>query len=124
MNNICTLKKSKQFALVKKGELRNGPFFSLGVLNNNNPSLLPRVGFTVTKKQGCAVERNRIRRRLREVVRIYKKQKILQSGHDYVLIAKRETLFVPFRELCNHFAKRVLRNQQKYCSRKKISRKS
>ena len=29
----------------------------------------PRVGFTVTKKTGSAVERNRIRRRLREAAK-------------------------------------------------------
>ena len=30
----------------------------------------PRVGFTVSKKVGNAVERNRVRRRLREIVRL------------------------------------------------------
>ena len=50
-----------------------------------------RVGFTVTKKNGNAPERNRIRRRLREVVK--------QAGvismrphHDYVLVGRRDAL--------------------------------
>ncbi|AKK20172.1 ribonuclease P [Candidatus Liberibacter africanus PTSAPSY] len=108
---------------MKKGEFRNGPFFSLGVLNNRNPCLSPRIGFTVTKKQGCAVERNRIRRRLKEVVRIYESESILQYGHDYVLIAKRSALFAPFKELCNHFVKRVLHNKHAYYSGKNFFRK-
>ncbi|WCM58762.1 ribonuclease P protein component [Candidatus Liberibacter asiaticus] len=123
MSNICILKKRRQFALVKKGELRKGPFFSLKVLNNNNSNLLPRVGFTVTKKQGCAVERNRMRRRLKEAVRLCA-EGVLKHGHDYVLIAKRDALFIPFKELCNHFVERVRRNKRSYYSGKNFSRKS
>jgi ribonuclease P protein component, eubacterial len=44
-----------------------------------------RVGFTVSRKVGTAVERNRVRRRLREIVRLSAATGLL-SGHDYVLI--------------------------------------
>ena len=37
---------------------------------NRRDSAPARVGFTVSKKVGGAVERNRVRRRLREVVRL------------------------------------------------------
>jgi len=46
-----------------------------------------RVGYTVTKKVGNAVIRNRIRRRLREVVSKTFPQKSL-ANHDYVIIGK------------------------------------
>jgi ribonuclease P protein component len=50
-----------------------------------------RVGFTVTKKNGTATERNRIRRRLREVV---KRLDVIsmRPHHDYVLVGRREAL--------------------------------
>jgi ribonuclease P protein component len=47
----------------------------------------PRFGFTVTKKLGGAVIRNRIRRRLKEALRCLEPDTAL-PGHDYVLIAR------------------------------------
>ena len=46
-----------------------------------------RVGFTTTKKLGCAVIRNKIRRRLREAVRLIFAPKAL-IGYDYVFIGR------------------------------------
>jgi ribonuclease P protein component len=57
-----------------------------------------RVGFTVTKKVGDAVRRNRAKRRLREVARA-----VLPlygvGGTDYVLIGRDGTLTRPFADL-------------------------
>ena len=55
-----------------------------------------RVGFTVSKKVGNAVERNRVRRRLREIVRLSGTLRCMQAGHDYVLIGRRAALDLPF----------------------------
>ena len=60
-----------------------------------------RVGFTVSGKVGTAVERNRVRRRLKEVVR---GATGLSEGHDYVLIGRRAALSVPFDRLIEDFA--------------------
>jgi ribonuclease P protein component len=50
-----------------------------------------RVGFTVTRKNGTAVERNRIRRRLRELVK--RLDGITMRPHsDYVLVGRRAAL--------------------------------
>ena len=51
----------------------------------------PRFGMTVTKKIGNAVERNRIRRRLREAIRKVSPGHAC-AGYDYVLIARRDAL--------------------------------
>ena len=50
-----------------------------------------RIGFTVTKKNGTATERNRIRRRLRELV---KRLDVIsmRPHHDYVLVGRRSAL--------------------------------
>jgi ribonuclease P protein component len=54
-----------------------------------------RVGFTVTKKNGTATERNRIRRRLRELVR--RLDVISMRPHsDYVLVGRRAALTCDF----------------------------
>ena len=50
-----------------------------------------RVGLTVTKSVGGAVERNRIRRRLKEALRAAAPLET-ESDHDYVLMARREAL--------------------------------
>lgn len=48
---------------------------------------LTRFGFTVTKKMGNAVVRNRIKRRLREAVKQAGLPRSL-GGHDYVVIPR------------------------------------
>jgi ribonuclease P protein component len=50
-----------------------------------------RVGFTVTKKVGTATERNRVRRRLRELVK--RLDAVSMRPHsDYVLVGRRAAL--------------------------------
>ena len=62
-----------------------------------------RVGFTVSRQVGNAVERNRVRRRLREIVRVsaagvkrVESGSGLRPGHDYVLIGRRLALAAQF----------------------------
>jgi ribonuclease P protein component len=61
-----------------------------------------RFGFTVSKKVGNAVERNRVRRRLREIVRLNAAARI-QPGHDYVLVGRRAALALPFERIKQDF---------------------
>jgi ribonuclease P protein component len=67
-----------------------------------------RVGFTVSKKVGNAVERNRVRRKLREVVRLAPASQ-MQPGHDYVLIGRRAALQMPFDRLAEDFRRALAR---------------
>jgi len=64
-----------------------------------------RVGFTVSRQVGDAVERNRVRRRLREIVRLSAAAGVegLFPGHDYVLIGRRAALAAPFGEMMHDF---------------------
>jgi ribonuclease P protein component len=71
-----------------------------------------RVGFTVSKKVGNAVERNRVRRRLREVIRLSSEAR-MRPGHDYVLIGRRAALELPFERLIEDFARALGRVHSK-----------
>lgn len=57
-----------------------------------------RVGFTVTKKVGNAVIRNRVRRRLKEAARLVIKDSGVFLG-DIVLIGRNQTIDRPFEAL-------------------------
>lgn len=59
---------------------------------------ISRVGYTVTKKLGNAVRRNRIKRRLRAAA-AGALPKIMQPGFDYVLIARAAAFDTPFSQL-------------------------
>ncbi len=67
-----------------------------------------RVGFTVSKQVGNAVERNRVRRRLREIVRLAASDS-MRAGHDYVLIGRRTALTLPFAEMAQQFSSALRR---------------
>src|SRR5437660_1173873 len=59
-----------------------------------------RVGFTVTRKVGNAVVRNRVRRRLREAARLVMPGQA-RSDLDYVLVGRQATLtrdFIALRQ--------------------------
>lgn len=71
----------------------------------------PRIGFTVTRKLGGAVERNRIRRRLKEAVRLALPGKVRQ-GRDYVFIGRPEAAARPLKLLMEDVVHAVARLDQ------------
>ena len=93
------LKARPLFLRASGGRKVHSALFTLqAVARPEGEALVPRVGFTVTKKVGNAVERNRIKRRLREAVRIAP-QLGLKPTHDYVIVARRAVLDAPFPAL-------------------------
>ena len=62
------LRQRADFLAVANGARVNSPAFVLQSRSRDDGGPI-RVGFTVTKKNGNAPERNRIRRRLRELVK-------------------------------------------------------
>jgi ribonuclease P protein component len=93
------LRRRSEFLAVGRGvrAVRQG-FVLQGLLGSGQDSTRPpRFGFTVTKKIGNAVVRNRIRRRLRAAARAAESH--AQPGADYVLIARAAAMTLPFDRL-------------------------
>lgn len=107
---LLRLKKRGDFLAARNGVRSHTRSFTLQsrTRKKNEPKNIPentaRIGFTVTKKVGNAVIRNRIRRRLREVVRL-NATSCVQRDHDYVLIAREAALHSPFSALVKDFQK-------------------
>ena len=56
-----------------------------------------RVGFTVSKKVGNAVVRNKVRRRLKEIARLHPERFLI--GTDYIIVARPAAASCEYREL-------------------------
>lgn len=88
--SITTLKTRADFLRLRNGRKYTAPCFILRVGPSNVVGQTgARVGYTVTTKCGNAVVRNRIKRRLRALVReIFPEH--AKAGQDYILIARHE----------------------------------
>ncbi len=92
------LKKRAEFLAMRAGAKMHSAAMiveSRVRVNSETRGEEPRFGFTVTKKTGNSVVRNRIRRRLREAVRQVCAASA-KPGHDYVLVGKQAALRTPF----------------------------
>ncbi|MDX2113426.1 MAG: ribonuclease P protein component [Alphaproteobacteria bacterium] len=105
LTQLPTIRNRRDFLALHDGAYRYGtPFFLL--VARKRPDDHPikdiaRIGYTVTKKMGGAVVRNRIKRRLREACRLHAAAH-LRSQHDYVLIARQACAGCLFSELAHH----------------------
>ncbi len=80
------LKLSREFARVReKGRTTRGGLFLIGVLAVEEEKRF-RVGLVTSRRVGGAVVRNRVRRRLREIVRRH--QFALADGVWFVIVAR------------------------------------
>ncbi len=109
MSVLPRLKRRREFLLVAaQGRKWVAPGLILqanphGAAADSRPgadSLLqaPRIGFTVSRKVGNAVERNRVRRRLRAVAELVFPVRA-RPDCDYVVIGRRQSLTRPFPAL-------------------------
>ncbi len=84
------LRQRADFLAVANGARVNSAAFVVQSRRRDDDGPI-RVGFTVSRKNGTATERNRIRRRLRELVKLL--DVISMRPHsDYVLVGRRAAL--------------------------------
>jgi ribonuclease P protein component len=84
---LVTLKKRADFLAANGGRRASMPGFVLLVRDRKDADPAMRVGFTVTKKIGGAVVRNRMKRRFRALAREIVPEKGI-PGSDHVMIGR------------------------------------
>lgn len=96
---VSRLKRRNEFLRVAAGRRKwAAPGLVLQVLRREGDDADVRVGFTVSRKVGGAVERNRVKRRLRAAVdRVVPTH--ARPGLDYVVIGRRQALGRKFPDL-------------------------
>ena len=97
MVKLETIKSSKDFQNAKNGQFFRSTSFLLQAIQNDSMGVT-RVGYTVSKQNGNAVNRNRIKRRLRSVSNLIF-EKHGKKNWNYVIIGKKNTLIVDFQSL-------------------------
>ncbi|MBI3978247.1 MAG: ribonuclease P protein component [Chloroflexi bacterium] len=96
MDRERRLRRSADFAAVyQHGRSWSQPLLAVRARSNDLPD--SHVGFSVGRRVGSAVVRNRVRRRLREIAR----QVRLRSGFDVVVIARPAAAEARFDELAD-----------------------
>jgi len=93
---VTSLNKNYEFQrLYKRGTSAAGAYFVLYVRRNGGNT--NRLGITASKKVGGAVQRNRAKRRLKELYRTNFHR--LQKGYDVVFVARASAVTVEYEAL-------------------------
>jgi ribonuclease P protein component len=114
------LRQRADFLAVANGARMNSAAFVLQSRRRDDDGPV-RIGFTVTRKNGTATERNRIRRRLRELV---KRLEIisLRPHSDYVLVGRRAALNRDFATMLDDLRSALARLERE--SKDRVARPS
>ena len=105
---VITLTKRRDFLAANSGKRAPMPGFVLLVRARNDGDPTMRIGYTVTKRIGNAVVRNRIKRRFRALV-----HDVLPAGGvtgaDHVLIGRRDGMTRNFAQLRADLSKALVK---------------
>ena len=111
---LVTIKKRSEFIKSNKfSEKINSQFFIIQKIETNKISHFPRFGFTITKKIGSAIVRNKIKRRLKSIIRdlLKYKDKYFNLSFNYILICKKEIVKVSYNDLENELMDKFKSNR-------------
>ena len=92
-SKIVSLAKNEDYINLLKGKKISNKYFTIffkEIISNRNKNL--NVSFTTKKKIGNAVERNKIKRRLKNMMNDAVKKISLNFNYSYLVIAKNTVL--------------------------------
>ncbi|MEG1500647.1 MAG: ribonuclease P protein component [Clostridiales bacterium] len=99
---IYRLKEKKDFRRVyQRGKSYAYPYFVLYSRGNNLANY--RVGFSVSKKVGKAVIRNKVKRRFRAAAK--ENHQFFLPGKDYIFILRNPSVRASYNEICKQMEK-------------------
>ena len=99
---LLTIKKRSEFIRSNKFSKKiYTPHFIIQKLESYEMENIPHFGFTITKKIGSAIVRNKIKRRLKSIIRelLKYKDKYFDLSFNYILICKKEIVRVSYNDL-------------------------
>ncbi|MFC1591134.1 ribonuclease P protein component [Thermodesulfobacteriota bacterium] len=97
-------KRHEFIKIYRTGSKRESQHFIISQTPNNLP--WRRLGVTVSKRVGNAVQRNYVKRRLREFFRLHQHQ--LPSSYDFVITAKPGAAALLYKDICSEIALKLL----------------
>ena len=100
---VRLVRKSEFDEVYRAGKRRSSSHFTVFVRASGQP--VSRFGFSIKKALGGAVVRNRMRRRMREIVRCHRQE--IPSGWDIVIHPKSSVATVPLPALAADFLRLV-----------------
>jgi ribonuclease P protein component len=105
------LRRRADFVAAARGPRAPGTAFIVQCRDRDDGGA-PRIGLTVSRKVGTATERNRVRRRLREVVKRLDPD-VMRRSNDYVLVGRRAALSRDFQLLLDDLRQALRRLERK-----------
>lgn len=100
LRDAYRLKKKSSFDEVYQKKQSKANYYLICYYKENNLST-SRFGFSISKKIGKANVRNKIKRRLSEIIRLNLVQ--YKSGYDVILIGRKGIESLSYQELEGHF---------------------
>ncbi|MDC3231398.1 ribonuclease P protein component [Candidatus Pelagibacter sp.] len=110
-SRLLALSKNEEFLTLLKSKKISNKYVTIffGHLKNKNKNIL-NISFVTKKKIGNAVKRNKIKRRLRNIMHDAYKKVSINLNYSYLVIAKstmlnnefkkiKETLFLEFKKI-------------------------
>lgn len=102
MKHTVSLKQNHEFRrLYQRGKSAVSPYFAIYCRKTRRS--VTRLGITTGVKLGCAVQRNRVRRRIREIYRANEDR--LEPGYDLVVVARTRAVYARYWDMERSFRK-------------------
>lgn len=95
MKKIEIIKSSNEYTeIINNNISKKNKYYSIYYRKNNTAN---RYGISIPKKTGVAVQRNKIKRRIKNI--IDNNKNIVQKNYDYVIIVKKGIVDLTYSEM-------------------------